>query len=62
MEKNTALEKAKASQNILLANEGLLVDDIKLQVNKDYQNQLLANKNRSVPESRAAGTGELSHH
>jgi len=46
--KNTALEKAKASQNILLANEGLLVDDIKLQVNKDYQNQLLANKKIEV--------------
>lgn len=46
--KNTALEKAKASQNILLANEGLLADDIKLQINKDYQNQLLAYKKTEV--------------
>ncbi len=48
---NTKLQKAKAVEIQLNAAENLLNDVIKLQVNKDYQNYLLAKKKIDVYEN-----------
>jgi outer membrane protein TolC len=48
---NTSLLKAKAQQQQILANEAQLSDAIRLQVNEDYQNYLLAQKKINVYRS-----------
>lgn len=45
---NTKLQQAKAKQTEIIATQNLLNDQIKLQVNRDYQNYLLSQKKIEV--------------
>lgn len=47
---NTKLQRAKSSEIQVSANEQVLNDQIRLQLNKDYQNYLLAQKKIEVTE------------
>ncbi len=55
---NTKLKQAKARVMELTANEELLNDGIRLQVNKDYQNYLLAQKKIEVYDKAIAQATE----
>jgi outer membrane protein len=48
--KNTQLMKAKARETQVLATEGIWIDSIKMQLNRDYQNYLLSKKKTSLYE------------
>jgi hypothetical protein len=50
--KNSSLLKAQAREKQLEANNELLNDQIKLEINKDYQNSVLAKKKIEVYEER----------
>jgi outer membrane protein TolC len=50
LEKNSSLLKAQAREKQLEANNELLNDQIKLEINKDYQNSVLAKKKIEVYE------------
>ncbi|SDE61688.1 TolC family protein [Riemerella columbipharyngis] len=48
--KNTSLEQAKAQEQALQSQSELTTEQIRLEVNRDYQNAILANKKISVYE------------
>jgi outer membrane protein TolC len=48
--KNTQLMKAKARETQVLASEGIWIDSIKMQLNRDYQHYLLSKKKTALYE------------